>query len=280
MCISEYTQIPVNVCFRRSGPQRKHCMCVHVYVAVRWDCSIYAVICHTWLWIHVPFFLPCVWCMRECECVTGRHQQMFGGWWQRHDLWWRPPFCHRRLAQITPSAIFLLCMLMKQREGVMRKEWQIKKEGGKRNRSKDKGNGAWKNARKRHDSVWMCVTERKIRVREQKTKQREGMSGNIHQHERGEKWIQQVECGRQRKRDTNEGHQQPYWGSLGQKFSEWGSVMNMIIGLWVCVTVMNSGCGIGRGYRSEGVLNFKQGHRPIATAPLIALDACFPCVHT
>lgn len=24
MCISEYTQIPVNVCFRRGGPQRKH----------------------------------------------------------------------------------------------------------------------------------------------------------------------------------------------------------------------------------------------------------------
>lgn len=77
MCIWEYTLIPVNVCFRRGGPQRKHCMCVRVYVAVRWDCSIYAVMCHTWLRIHVPFFLPCkcVWCMHECERLTGRYQR-------------------------------------------------------------------------------------------------------------------------------------------------------------------------------------------------------------
>lgn len=51
-----------------------------------------------------------------------------------------------------------------------------------------------------------------------------------------------------------------------------------------CVTVMNSGCGIEKGYRSLRVVNFKQGHRPVATAPLIALNVCvcvcFPCVHT
>lgn len=113
------------------------CTCVRVYAAVRWDCSIYAVMCHTWLWIHVSFFLPraqqiCVMHAWVWERVTGRHQRRFGGWWQRHDLWWRPPFCHRRLAQITPSAIFLLCMLMKQRgsneKRVTDKKRRVKRE--------------------------------------------------------------------------------------------------------------------------------------------------------
>lgn len=55
---SEYTKIPVKVCFRCGSPQREHCMCVRVYTAVRWDCSIYAVMCHTWLWIHVSLLSP------------------------------------------------------------------------------------------------------------------------------------------------------------------------------------------------------------------------------
>ena len=43
------------------------------------------------------------------------------------------------------------------------------------------------------------------------------------------------------------------------------------------MTVMNSGRGIEKGYRSLRVLNFKQGHRPVAAAPLIALNVCvFP----
>ncbi len=56
-------------------------------------------------------------------------------------------------------------------------------------------------------------------------------------------------------------------------------MMNMIIGVRVCVTVMNSGCGIEKGYRSPRVLNFKQGHRPVAAAPLIALDVCVFSLH-
>lgn len=37
------------------------------------------------------------------------------------------------------------------------------------------------------------------------------------------------------------------------------------------MTLMNSGCGTEKGYRC---LNFKQGHRPVAAAPLIALNVC------
>lgn len=84
-------------------------------------------------------------CVCERERVTGRHQPRFGGWWQRGNLWWRPPFCHRRLTHITPSAIFLLCMLMKQRRGVMRKEWQM--EGKDRNKKE-------KYSREMKPSVW------------------------------------------------------------------------------------------------------------------------------
>lgn len=125
------------------------------------------------------------WCPRERERVTGRHRRRFGGWWQRRDLWWRPPFCQWWLTQITPSAIFLLCMLMKQRAGVMRKEWQIKKWVGeyrKRNRKQ-------------------CVEEYMRELRELETwpkvfvKRSHRKGGHMCERTQRKREIKNIECG-------------------------------------------------------------------------------------
>jgi len=129
-----------------------------------------------------PSFSPCALQINVMQALVWAPDRQtsaegFGGWWQRRDLWWRPPFCHCRLAQITPSAIFLLCMLMKQREGVMRKDWWdfFKKEEKKRRRVREKRETGkaqkeyvWKRAT--WNNPFECVWQSEIREREQKHK--------------------------------------------------------------------------------------------------------------
>lgn len=148
MCTSEYTKILVRVCFCRSGPQCKHSMCVRVYVAVRWDCSIYAVMCHTWLWIHVSPVLPSALqiCVLHAWAWVCDRQTSAEVWRLMTAL--RPLMTPSILSPSTRADypqrhLLILCMLMKQREGVMRKEWQIKKKKGW-------GGGQKRNRRLRH----------------------------------------------------------------------------------------------------------------------------------
>lgn len=65
--------LSVSVCVEVARDANAAC----VYAAVRWDCSVYTVMCHTWLWIHVSFFLSRAVRMRERERVTGWHQRRF-----------------------------------------------------------------------------------------------------------------------------------------------------------------------------------------------------------
>lgn len=193
MCISEYTKIPVSVCSCRRGPQRKHCMCVRVYVAVKWDCSIYAVMCHTWLRIHVSFpppptsSRPCTANMCDARTSVRACDRQASAEVQRLMTAARPLMTPSILSTPAhtdyPQRHLLTLYANEQREGVMRKEWQIKKKEKREERLKRETEGkasetvherACERTRDMKQSAWTSVTERKIREREQKNKTKRG----------------------------------------------------------------------------------------------------------
>lgn len=186
MCISQFTQIPVNVGFCRGGPRRACvrvcgvCACVRVCVRVctRLSGEI-AVWCVTPDYGYTfPSFSPCALQINVMQALVWAPDRQtsaegFGGWWQRRDLWWRPPFCHCRLAQITPQRHLLTLYANETERGSNEKRLMgfLKKRREKKKKSKrEKRNrkGTERICVKKSDMkqpIWMCLTERNKRKR-------------------------------------------------------------------------------------------------------------------
>lgn len=180
-----------------------------VYMAVRWDCSIYAVMCHTWLWICAPPpRAPPLGALQICVVharTWGWQADISGGLVLDDSTTTSYDALHfvrgdwRRL----PQRHLLTLYANETQRGVMRKEWQIRTEEKQKERHVKP---------REKNYIWAKCLNGCANKRERKK--------NI-AHPPGytvwEKWKTNA-VGRLWKRSnggTNEGHQQPYWGYPG-----------------------------------------------------------------